>query len=193
MACLRKPSLRRWKQILLNSRVLGVRNIVTCIAAVLIILAPIRASVDRACSSGDFQLVATPEKAGFSKAEEVVFRLTATNRTQPDVWIVPHLFPFDYSVERFSRGGWKEMGGMVPAARSRRNMPLGPRDQSEYRVLKSAETYSASFVVAPELLGKAKSGQFQIRVRVYFKEMSDQNLRNLGCAMFTELVPFSVK
>ena len=85
------------------------------------------------------------------------------------------------------------MGGMVPAARSRQNMPLGPRNQSEYRVLKSAETYSASFVVAPELLGKAKSGQFQIRVRVYFKDMSDQNLRDLGCAMFTELVPFSVK
>jgi hypothetical protein len=102
-----------------------VRNIVACIAAVLIFLAPIRATEDRACPTGDFQLVAMPRKAVFSRAEEVAFPLTATNRTQRDVWIVPHLFPFDYSVERLSRGRWKEMGGMVPAARSRQIMPLG--------------------------------------------------------------------
>ena len=82
---------------------------------------------------------------------------------------------------------------MVPASRSRQNLPLGPRDASEYRTLKSAETYSTSFVIEPELLGKSKTGRFRIRVRAYVKEMSDQNLRDFGCAMFTELVQFSVK
>lgn len=169
------------------------RKVIAVLAAVFMSVAQLRAGEDRMCTASDFQLIATPEKPLFSKAEPVNFRLAVTNRKQQGVRIVPYLFPFDYWIEKYSGGQWKDIGGMVPGARFRQNLPLFPRDESEYRTLKSAETYSASFVVDPELLGKTKTGRFRIRVRAYAKETNDQNLRDIGCAMFTEFVPFSVK
>jgi hypothetical protein len=170
-----------------------VRKAIPVVATVFICLATLAASEDRICAASDVQFVAAPEKRVFNKAEPVTLRLAVTNRTQRTLWIVPHLYPFDYWVDEYSGGQWKQVGGMVPASRSRQNMPLGPRDKSEYTALKSGETYSTLFVVAPELLGRSKSGRFRIHVRAYAKDTGDENLRDLGCAIFTRRVQFSVK
>ena len=59
----------------MKSKVQAVRKVVALIAAVFMSCASLRAGEDRMCAANDFQLIATPEKLLFSKAESVTLQL----------------------------------------------------------------------------------------------------------------------
>jgi hypothetical protein len=174
-------------------KLLCVTRSLAVLTAILLTVIPLLASEDRPCASTAFAAALTPEKSTFQKGEAATFRLMFTNKTRHDTWIVPHLMPFDYFVDRFDCGKWEELGGMVPSSLSRRNIPLGPTSKAEYRKLKAGDSYSATFVITPELLGKQGRGRYRVRVRVYGKEADDADLKNIGCVVLPKPEQFVVR
>jgi hypothetical protein len=159
------------------------------------VLIPLHATKDRPCNSGNFQLSAEPAKRTFVKGEPVTIRLTLTNLTSHDVYIVPYLFPFDYWVDKHKDGRWHSLAtGIVgPNAKERRVSSLGPTQPSEYRRIRAGENFTTHFEVELSSITKSVSGTFRlgtVRAHVYESDAGG----NPGCALFTaRSVPFTVQ
>jgi hypothetical protein len=154
---------------------------------------PLPATKDRPCHSGDFQLTAEPTKRSFTNGEPATFRLTFTNLTSRDVYIVPYLFPFDYWVDKHIQGRWKS-GFVGPDARTRRLSPLLATQLSERRRIRPRESFTTNFEPELSSITKSVSGTFRLNtVRAYVYD-GDSRGKNLGCALFTaKSVPFTVQ
>ena len=149
---------------------------------------PLAASKDRPCS-GELRLVAEPAKHSCTRGEPVVNRLSFTNQTPRDVYVVPYLFPFDLWVDQHSDGRWRTLSGMVwPNAKERR---LRTPQRSEFRRVRPGETFTTQFDVELSNITKSVSGRYRlnsVRARVYDSDSvydDDSSENNPGCAMFS--------
>jgi hypothetical protein len=156
---------------------------------------PLVATKDRPCRSGEFQLNAEPAKHTFA-GEPVTIRLTFTNLTSRDVYIVPYLFPFDYWVDKHSDGRWKSLAtGIVgPNAKERRGTTLGPTQQSEFRRVRAGETFTTTFNLELSTISKSVPGTYRLNAVRAHAHDSDSSETNSGCAMFAPMsAPFTVQ
>jgi len=139
-------------------------------------------SKDRPCHDS-FKLKAEPTKRAYTKGEPITIRLSFTNTTSHEVYIVPYLFPFDYWVDKHGEGRWISLAtGMVgPNANKRSVNSTGPPQPSEHRRIQSGETFQTQFDVELSAVTKSPMGMFRlnsVRAHVY---ASDAGANNVGC------------
>jgi hypothetical protein len=152
-------------------------------------------SKDQPCHES-FRLTAEPIKRVYTKGEPVTIRLSFTNSTSHEVYIAPHLFPFDYWVDKHGNGRWIALStGIVgPNAKERHIGSMGSAQPSEYRRIRAGETFTAEFEVELNSITKATAGTFRlntVRAHVY---ASDSSANNVGCAIFaSESATFRVQ
>lgn len=172
------------------------RNRLTLLTALLLCAIALNGSKDRPCAAGEFKLVAEPAKRSYARQEPVRIRLTLTNLTSSDVYVIPYLVPFDYWVDKYSEGRWKSLAtGIVgPNAKQRHGNSLSPTSRSEYQRVGANESFTTSFDVELGSVTKSPWGKFRlngVRAHVYSRDSGEQNV---GCAIFAETSsPFTVQ
>jgi len=157
---------------------------------------PLVATKDHPCRSGEFQFNAEPAKHTFAGGEPVTIRLSFTNLTSRDVYIVLYLFPFDYWVDKHSDGRWKSLAtGIVgPNAKERRGNPLGPAQQSEFRRVGPDEIFTTTFNLELSTISRSVPGTYRLNAVRAHAHDSDSGEKNSGCATFAPTsAPFTVQ
>ena len=130
-----------------------------------------------------FQLKAEPIKRVYIKGEPIIIRLSFTNSTSHDVYIVPYLFPSDYWVDKHGDGRWINLSTGIsgPNARERRDGSTGPAQPSEYRRIQPGETFTAKFDVELGRITKSPMGKFRLSSVHAHIHASDSAPTNYGC------------
>jgi hypothetical protein len=107
-------------------------------------------SKDQPCHE-TFQLKAEPIKRLYAKGEPITIRLSFTNSTSHDVYIVPYLFPSDYWVDKHGDGRWIALSTGIsgPNAKER---PAGSTDPTQ-RIIKG-RPFEVSFECEAKLYRK---------------------------------------
>jgi hypothetical protein len=119
-------------------------------------------SKDQPCHE-TFQLKAEPIERVYAKGEPIIIRLSFTNSTSHDVYIVPYLFPSDYWVATHRDGRWINLSTGIggPNAKERPAGLTGPtRPSDEYRRIQAGEMFTKDFGVDLSRITKSPGGKF---------------------------------
>jgi hypothetical protein len=142
-------------------------------------------SKDQPCHE-TFQLKAEPIKRVYAKGEPIIIRLSFTNSTSHDVYIVPYLFPSDYWVAKHGDGRWINLSTGIsgPNANERRDGSTGPTQPSEYRRIHAGETFTAQFDVELSRITKLPVGKFRLGSVHAHIHANESAPNNYGCFIF---------
>ena len=130
-----------------------------------------------------FLLKAVPIKSVYAKGEPITIRLSFTNLTSHDVYIVPSLFPSDYWVDKHGDGRWINLSSGIsvrPPAGSTR----GTMQPSEYRRVSAGEAFSVQFDVELSTVTKSPVGEFRLGSVHTYIHSNDSAPNNFGCFIF---------
>jgi hypothetical protein len=139
-------------------------------------------SKDQPCYE-TFQLKAEPIKRLYAKGEPITIRLSFTNSTSHDVYIVPYLFPSDYWVDKHGDGRWIALSTGIsgPSAKERPAGSTDPTQPSEYRRIHAGETFTAQFDVELSRITKSPVGKFRLGSVSAHIHANDSAPNNYGC------------
>ena len=142
-------------------------------------------SKDQPCHE-TVQLKAEPIKRLYPKGEPITIRLSFTNSTSHDVYIVPYLFPSDYWVDKHGDGRWIALstGTSGPNAKERPAGSTGRTQPSEYRRIQAGETFTAQFDVELSRITKSPVGEFRLGSVHAHIHANDSAPNNYGCFIF---------
>lgn len=139
-------------------------------------------SKDQPCYE-TFQLEAEPIKRLYAKGEPIIIRLSFTNSTFHDVYIVPYLFPSDYWVDKHGGGRWIALSTGIsgPNAKERPAGSTDPTQASEYRRIPAGQTFTAQFEVELSRITKSPVGKFRLGSVSAHIHANDSAPNNSGC------------
>jgi hypothetical protein len=152
-------------------------------------------SKDQPCHE-TFQLKAEPIKRAYAKGEPIIIRLSFTNSTSHDVYIVPYLFPSDYWVDKHRDGRWMNLSTGIsgPNAKEQSAGSTGPTQPFEYRRVQAGETFTAQFDVELSRITKSPVGEFRLGSVHAHIHANDSAQSNYGCSIFApQSVTFTVR
>jgi hypothetical protein len=135
-----------------------------------------------------FQLKAEPIKRAYAKGEPITIRLSFTNSTSHDVYIVPYLFPSDYWVDKHGDGRWITLSTGIsgPNAKERAAGSTGPTQPSEYRRILAGETFTTQFDVELSSITKSPEGKVRLGSVHAHIRANDSAPNNYGCFIFAQ-------
>jgi hypothetical protein len=139
-------------------------------------------SKDQPCH-GSFQLTAQPIKRVYAKGEPVTIRLSFTNSTSHEVYIVPYNFPSDYWVDKHGDGRWIALATGIsgPNANKRSVNSTALPQPSEYRRIRAGETFTAQFDVELAAVTKSPVGMFRLSSVHAHVHANNSAANNDGC------------
>jgi len=140
-----------------------------------------------------FQLKAEPIKRVYKNDEPITIRLSFTNSTSHDVYVVPSLFPSDYWVDKHGDSRWINLSTGIsvrPPAGSTR----GAMQPSEYRRVPAGEAFTTQFDVELRSVTKSPVGEFWLSSVHTHIHANDSAPNNYGCFISApQSVTFTVR
>jgi hypothetical protein len=163
----------------------GVRKTLLTFLSLILCSISLYGSKDQPCHE-TFQFKAEPIKRIYAKGERVTIRLSFTNSTSHDVYIVPYLFPSDYWVDKHGDGRWITLSTGIsgPNAKERPAGSTDPAQPSEYRRILAGETFTTQFDVELSSITKLPVGKFRLGSVHAHIHANDSALNNYGCFIF---------